>query len=141
MPVVSGCLDCSCVFGYTGNINLHLIKNPLSASGNTVFETEAGAKQIIPSLIAAAHKMNEIHVRESIKIEEVPRVKPIPKNSAIPVPFTYIPSDDGTDENLLIILHGLGNYLRRPESPRIDIHIIRFQQATRTSRLPKWGGN
>lgn len=59
--------------------------------------------------------MNEIHLRESVEIEDVPRVKPIPQNTAIPVPFTYIPSDDGTDENLLIILHGLGNHLRRLE--------------------------
>ncbi|EJF60353.1 hypothetical protein DICSQDRAFT_147998 [Dichomitus squalens LYAD-421 SS1] len=27
----------------------------------------------------------------------------------IPVPFVYNPSDDGTDENLLILLHGLGD--------------------------------
>lgn len=39
-----------------------------------------------------------------------PRVKPSPKSGQekIPVPFAYIPSDDGTDENLLILLHGLG---------------------------------
>lgn len=36
------------------------------------------------------------------------RVKPRPKSSSIPVPFDYCPSDDGTDENLLILLHGLG---------------------------------
>ncbi len=89
--------------------------------------------------------MNEIHLRESVEIEEIPRVKPIPKNSAIPVPFTYIPSDDGTDENLLIILHGLGNYLRRPESPRLDIHTIRstgdthvpFAKMGRQLKLPQ----
>ncbi|KZS94170.1 hypothetical protein SISNIDRAFT_427371 [Sistotremastrum niveocremeum HHB9708] len=38
-----------------------------------------------------------------------PRVKPPPKPSGIPVPFSYAPSDDGTDENLLILLHGLGD--------------------------------
>jgi len=27
----------------------------------------------------------------------------------IPVPFSYTPSDDGVDENLLILLHGLGD--------------------------------
>ncbi|KAI0753778.1 hypothetical protein C8Q74DRAFT_1211068 [Fomes fomentarius] len=38
-----------------------------------------------------------------------PRVKTPPKSSAIPVPFVYNPSGDGTDENLLILLHGLGD--------------------------------
>ncbi|KAJ6590996.1 Alpha/Beta hydrolase protein [Mycena vulgaris] len=38
-----------------------------------------------------------------------PRVKPPPSTTAIPVPFFYAPSDDGTDENLLILLHGLGD--------------------------------
>jgi hypothetical protein len=37
-----------------------------------------------------------------------PRTKIAPKRSAIPVPFAYASSDDGTDENLLILLHGLG---------------------------------
>ncbi|KAF7792941.1 hypothetical protein EIP86_004044 [Pleurotus ostreatoroseus] len=37
------------------------------------------------------------------------RNKPIPKPSGIPVPFEYNASDDGTDENLLILLHGLGD--------------------------------
>ncbi|KAF5350525.1 hypothetical protein D9756_008704 [Leucocoprinus leucothites] len=58
----------------------------------------------------------ELHVRETA--QEVgdpttsnPRVKPSPKsgNQKIPVPFSYIPSDDGTDENLLILIHGLGD--------------------------------
>ncbi|KAK2460793.1 hypothetical protein APHAL10511_007263 [Amanita phalloides] len=53
--------------------------------------------------------MSEIHIRESVETDEVPRIKPAPETSAIPVPFTYIPSDDGTDENILIILHGLGD--------------------------------
>jgi hypothetical protein len=38
------------------------------------------------------------------------RVKPAPQSTAIPAPFTYSPSDDGTDENLLILLHGLGSH-------------------------------
>ena len=38
------------------------------------------------------------------------RVKPRPKSSSIPVSFDYCPSDDGTDENLLILLHGLGAF-------------------------------
>ncbi|KAI0351173.1 hypothetical protein OH77DRAFT_951781 [Trametes cingulata] len=49
----------------------------------------------------------EIAIRESTNT--TPRVKTAPKSSAIPVPFTYNPSDDGTDENLLILLHGLGD--------------------------------
>lgn len=32
-----------------------------------------------------------------------------PTESAIPVPFSYTPSNDGVDENLLILLHGLGD--------------------------------
>ncbi|KAI0037092.1 hypothetical protein K488DRAFT_39890 [Vararia minispora EC-137] len=48
------------------------------------------------------------HVREA-RGPPSSRVKPIPKSSAIPAPFTYVPSDDGTDENLLILLHGLGD--------------------------------
>ncbi|KLO09755.1 hypothetical protein SCHPADRAFT_813738, partial [Schizopora paradoxa] len=38
-----------------------------------------------------------------------PRVKPPPKASGIKVPFEYAPSADGIDENLLILLHGLGD--------------------------------
>ena len=41
-------------------------------------------------------------------ISSTPRNKPTPKSAGIPVPFEYSPSDDGTDENLLILLHGLG---------------------------------
>lgn len=43
-----------------------------------------------------------MHIRESAS----PRQKTVPKN--LPIPFMYHPSDDGTDENLLILLHGLG---------------------------------
>ncbi|RPD58608.1 hypothetical protein L226DRAFT_466458 [Lentinus tigrinus ALCF2SS1-7] len=49
----------------------------------------------------------EITLRESSNA--TPRTKTPPKSSAIPVPFVYNPSDDGTDENLLILLHGLGD--------------------------------
>lgn len=54
-----------------------------------------------------------------------PRKKPAPKASAIPVPFAYAPSDDGTDENLLILLHGLG-----------DTHIP-FGRLGRSLKLPQ----
>ncbi|KAG0704137.1 hypothetical protein DFH29DRAFT_393054 [Suillus ampliporus] len=37
------------------------------------------------------------------------RVKPAPQTSSIRTKFFYSPSDDGTDENLLILLHGLGD--------------------------------
>ncbi|TFK83627.1 hypothetical protein K466DRAFT_567709 [Polyporus arcularius HHB13444] len=49
----------------------------------------------------------EITLRESS--DTTPRTKTPPRSSAIPVPFVYNPSDDGTDENLLILLHGLGD--------------------------------
>jgi predicted esterase len=47
-----------------------------------------------------------LHLREPLGSMSV--TKPAPKISAIPVPFYYAPSEDGTDENLLILLHGLG---------------------------------
>ena len=37
------------------------------------------------------------------------RVKPLPKKSSIPVPLFYASSNDGTDENLLILSHDLGS--------------------------------
>ncbi|KAJ6591020.1 hypothetical protein DFH09DRAFT_907985 [Mycena vulgaris] len=54
-----------------------------------------------------------------------PRVKPPPSTTAIPVPFSYAPSDDGTDENLLILLHGDG-----------DLHVL-FNGLARQLRLPQ----
>ncbi|KAH9900694.1 hypothetical protein C8Q73DRAFT_636565 [Cubamyces lactineus] len=48
-----------------------------------------------------------ITIRESSNT--TPRVKTPPKSAALPVPFLYNPSDDGTDENLLVLLHGLGD--------------------------------
>jgi hypothetical protein len=44
------------------------------------------------------------HLREQLPAA----IKPPPKTSAISVPFTYAPSADGTDENILVFLHGLG---------------------------------
>jgi hypothetical protein len=41
----------------------------------------------------------------------VPRVKPAPMAGKMPVKFSYSPSWDGIDENLLILLHGLGEQL------------------------------
>ncbi|KAF5334771.1 hypothetical protein D9611_012972 [Ephemerocybe angulata] len=51
--------------------------------------------------------MSEYHIRESPNT--VPKVKEKPKKASIPTPFSYWPSDDGTDENLLVLLHGLGD--------------------------------
>ncbi|KAL5486086.1 SAC7 [Sanghuangporus weigelae] len=59
-------------------------------------------------------EVKELHVKgasasSSSSATSSPRVKPAPSKVAIPVPFDYAPSDDGTDENLLILLHGLGD--------------------------------
>ena len=53
---------------------------------------------------------SELHLREAETPMDAarPRVKPPPQSTAISAPFDYSPSDDGTDENLLILLHGLG---------------------------------
>ena len=59
----------------------------------------------------------DLHVRETIpearNVVSNPRVKPAPTSSeqTIPTPFSYLPSGDGTDENLLIFIHGLGEFL------------------------------
>lgn len=54
--------------------------------------------------------MMDIHVQETSATSQtiVPRIKPSPKSSKLVGQFFYAPSDDGTDENLLILLHGLG---------------------------------
>jgi len=52
--------------------------------------------------------MSDIHVQET-STTVLPRIKPSPKSSKLPGQFFYAPSDDGTDENLLILLHGLGD--------------------------------
>lgn len=39
-----------------------------------------------------------------------PRIKPPPQSASISAPFSYSSSDDGSDENLLILLHGLGSH-------------------------------
>ncbi|OCH94569.1 hypothetical protein OBBRIDRAFT_769275 [Obba rivulosa] len=50
----------------------------------------------------------DMHLRESVQSSN-PRTKLAPNEKKMPVPFIYHPSDDGTDENLLILLHGLGD--------------------------------
>ncbi|KAG6861819.1 hypothetical protein C0995_011701 [Termitomyces sp. Mi166 len=49
--------------------------------------------------------VSEIHLQETFHSS---RVKKVPTKADISVPFSYLASDDGTDENLLILLHGLG---------------------------------
>ena len=68
-------------------------------------------KRILASLLP--HTMSSppsvLHLKPSETTS--PRVKPFPKSKTLSVPFSYAPSDDGTDENLLILLHGLGEHL------------------------------
>ncbi|KAI0299449.1 hypothetical protein B0F90DRAFT_1631368 [Multifurca ochricompacta] len=70
---------------------------------------------------------SEFHLREVTTSLDAarPRVKPPPQSSAISAPFSYSPSDDGTDENLLILLHGLG-----------DTHLP-FSKLGRSFKLPQ----
>ncbi|KAJ6588343.1 hypothetical protein B0H19DRAFT_1098851 [Mycena capillaripes] len=67
----------------------------------------------------------DIHLREDPVDNSSPRVKQAPQVEKIPVPFFYAPSDDGTDENILILLHGLG-----------DTHIP-FSKLGRQLKLPQ----
>jgi len=55
------------------------------------------------------HDSNTIHVRRKPQESTYPRIKPTPQNSKISSAFFYSPSKDGTDENLLVLLHGLGD--------------------------------
>ncbi|KAJ7481602.1 Alpha/Beta hydrolase protein [Mycena latifolia] len=67
----------------------------------------------------------DLHLRDHPQVNSSPKVKPPPQTDKIPVPFFYAPSDDGTDENLLILLHGLG-----------DTHVP-FSKLARQLRLPQ----
>lgn len=83
---------------------------PVSQQRLLTLEVEPGhntgiSLSFLSTLIVGA--MSEYHVRESSESTS-PKVKKAPQSSSIPTPFTYFPSDDGTDENLLILLHGLG---------------------------------
>jgi hypothetical protein len=53
---------------------------------------------------------SEFHLRATSDDRRPPKIKPPPQSSAISAPFSYSPSDDGTDENLLVLLHGLGSH-------------------------------
>ncbi|KAH9169348.1 hypothetical protein EDB89DRAFT_2231322 [Lactarius sanguifluus] len=50
---------------------------------------------------------SELHLE--VEAAPVDAIKPPPQSTAISAPFDYSPSDDGTDENLLVLLHGLGD--------------------------------
>ncbi|KAH9996286.1 hypothetical protein BJV77DRAFT_1143532 [Russula vinacea] len=52
---------------------------------------------------------SEFHLQAILDDGAHPRIKPPPQSAAISAPFSYSPSDDGTDENLLVLLHGLGD--------------------------------
>jgi hypothetical protein len=88
----------------------------------------------------------EFHLREATATTPsnaarlTSRVKPPPQSTAISAPFSYSPSDDGTDENLLILLHGLGShgpsFLRNPISFSFAYYAaysLNHIQGTRTS--------
>jgi len=68
--------------------------------------------------------MSDIYVQET-STTVLPRVKPSPTSSKLPGELFYAPSDDGTDENLLILLHGLG-----------DTHIP-FSKLGKSLKLPQ----
>ncbi|KAF8208213.1 hypothetical protein K438DRAFT_1574755 [Mycena galopus ATCC 62051] len=76
----------------------------------------------------------DIHIRENVVENPSPRVKKPPQTAKIPVPFFYAPSDDGTDENLLILLHGLGNICQL--CIKGDTHIP-FSKLGRQFKLPQ----
>ena len=82
--------------------------------------------------------MTEVHIRTQ---SNRPRTKIHPQSTSWPVPFTYIPSDDGTDENLLILLHGLGEPLKDYLQSRLlssvgDTHVP-FTKLGRSLNLPQ----
>ena len=68
-----------------------------------------------------------------------PRSKVPPQLSSIVVPFSYTPSPDGTDENLLILLHGLGEfYINQSEFWNTPLTRALLFQVTRTSLSANW---
>ncbi|KAJ7756925.1 hypothetical protein B0H16DRAFT_1537426 [Mycena metata] len=73
----------------------------------------------------AQNSHQDIHLRDNPVDDASSRVKKPPRTEKIPVPFFYAPSDDGTDENILILLHGLG-----------DTHIP-FSKLGRQLKLPQ----
>ena len=46
-------------------------------------------------------------------VDPAPRTKPRPTRAGLGLEHVYAPSDDGVDENLLVVLHGLGAHTPR----------------------------
>lgn len=63
----------------------------------------------------------ELTVGELTTSAQFPKAKPAPEPSSLPVQFTYFNSEDGIDENLLILLHGLGEYWSHCLSWHMDL--------------------
>ncbi|KAF7319517.1 Abhydrolase-2 domain-containing protein [Mycena chlorophos] len=65
-------------------------------------------KKAHDAILTVTYMAQHLHIHDAEATDAPPRIKPAPSKSKIPIPFSYAPSDDGTDENLLILLHGLG---------------------------------
>ena len=68
-------------------------------------------------MAAELHLLTTTTTSGAARAARPPRIKPPPQSAAISAPFNYSPSDDGTDENLLILLHGLGSHCLSPSPP------------------------
>jgi hypothetical protein len=89
--------------------------------------------------------MTDIHVQETSSTSQTipPRIKPSPNSSKLASQFFYSPSDDGTDENLLILLHGLGLSHNYHSRTRVDVYNltgdthIPFSKLSKSLKLPQ----
>lgn len=50
-------------------------------------------------------------------VDPTPRTNPRPTRAGLGLEHVYAPSDDGVDENLLVVLHGLGALRIQPWRP------------------------
>jgi hypothetical protein len=85
--------------------------------------------------------MTEFHIREAAPTSPTPKIKPTPKTSKIPGKFFYAPSDDGTDENLLILLHGLGMSIGNDRGLCFIVSPSLSTQAIHMSHSQGWGNH
>lgn len=46
----------------------------------------------------------------SVSVDSTPRNKPRPTQEGLGLEHVYAASEDGTDENVLVVLHGLGGH-------------------------------